>query len=137
MRNWNAPGLLLAADDPADKTYGEAKDELAYSIGELANKFGVSLRALRFYEGLGLLTPDRNGRRRVYGRGDADRLAAILKAKKLGFTLSEARQIIADESPQALKLSRERCEEQIAVLELKLAEIEVALAELRSIYKLL
>ena len=130
--------VLEAADDSAGDTSGQVKNAPVYTIGTLAKKFEVSLRTLRFYESLGLLTPARQGRGRFYGHHDAERLAAIVKAKKLGFTLSEARQIIADEtSPQALKLSRERCEEQIAVLERKLAEIEGALAELRSICTLL
>lgn len=123
------------AGDSADSASGQAKNEPIYTIGELAKKFGLTRRTLRFYEGLGLLTPDRKGRQRIYTRENADRLGAIIKAKKLGFTLNEARQMIADEAPQnTLKLSREKCLEQIAVMERKLAEIEKALAELRSIY---
>ena len=100
----------------------------------MANKFGVSVRTLRFYEGAGLLSPLREGRRRIYRRKDADRLAAIVKSKKLGFTLNEVREIIADEaSQQGLKISREKCLEQIGVLERKLTEIDQALAELRRI----
>jgi DNA-binding transcriptional MerR regulator len=137
MENWNAPGLLLAADDSADSAFGQRKNEPVYTIGELAKKFKVTHRTLRFYESVGLLTPLRHGGRRLYGPNDADRLAAIVKVKKLGFTLSEARQMIANEaSQQTLKLSHERCREQIAFLERKRAEIEAALAELRSIYTL-
>ena len=135
MKTLNPPSFVLAAGDSADSASGQAKNEPLYAIGELAKKFGLTLRTLRFYESLGLLTPDRKGRRRIYRREDADRRAAIVKAKKLGFTLSEARQIIADDaSQQTLRLSRERCLAQIVVLERKLAEIEAALAELRSIY---
>jgi DNA-binding transcriptional MerR regulator len=112
--------------------------DIAYSIGDLARKFNVSLRTLRFYESRGLLSPSRAGRQRVYPRKQADRLNVILKAKKLGFTLAEIRQMIAEgrdeASRQALKLSREKCLEQIGVFERKLAEIEEALAELRWIY---
>jgi DNA-binding transcriptional MerR regulator len=138
MENWNSPGFLLAADDRADGASRQAKNEPVYTIGELAKKFKVSHRTLRFYESVGLLTPLREGHRRIYGRKDADRLAVIVKAKKFGFTLSEARQMIADgASQQTLKLSREKCLEQIAVLERKLVEIERALAELRRITALL
>ena len=112
--------------------------EPVYSIGDLAKKFEVSLRTLRFYESRGLLSPDRAGHHRRYGRNDADRLTVILKAKKLGFTLSEIREMIGadggEASRHALKLSREKCLEQIAVFERKLAETEEALAELRWIY---
>jgi DNA-binding transcriptional MerR regulator len=122
------------AADPAD-TEG---DEPTYSIGDLARKFDVSLRTLRFYESRGLLSPSREGHRRRYGRQDADRLTVILKAKKLGLTLSEIREMIGDSdgeaSRHALRLSREKCLEQIALFERKLAETEEALAELRWIY---
>jgi DNA-binding transcriptional MerR regulator len=143
MKSGNAPEVLFGSDDvfwvdePA-KSSDAAVDESTYSIGDLARKFKVSLRTLRFYESRGLLSPGRQGRRRRYGRADADRLTVILKAKKLGFTLNEIRQMIAAEGGEAtrhaLKLSREKCLEQIAAFERKLAEIEEALAELRWIH---
>ena len=143
MSNCNSPEMFAGPDDvfwveraadPAD-TEG---DEPTYSIGDLARKFDVSLRTLRFYESRGLLSPSREGHRRRYGRQDADRLTVILKAKKLGLTLSEIREMIGDSdgeaSRHALRLSREKCLEQIALFERKLAETEEALAELRWIY---
>ena len=143
MSNCNSPELFAGTDDvfwvessadPAD----ENGDEPIYSIGDLARKFHVSLRTLRFYESRGLLSPCREGHHRRYGRKDADRLTVVLKAKKLGFTLAEIQEMIAangsEASRQALKLSREKCLEQIAVFERKLAETEEALAELRWIY---
>ena len=142
MSNCNSPEMLPGADDvfragraadPAET----AGDEPTYSIGDLARKFDVSLRTLRFYESRGLLSPSREGRRRRYGRQDANRLTVILKAKKLGFTLSDIREMIAadgEASRHALRLSREKCLEQIALFERKLAETEEALAELRWIY---
>jgi tungstate transport system substrate-binding protein len=107
--------------------------ELVLTIGELARKFNLSLRALRFYESKGLLSPGRNNRQRLYGQADANRLAAIIKAKKLGFTLSEIRQMIVEQSSQqTLQLTREKCLQQIGHLERKLGEIRDALAELHS-----
>jgi DNA-binding transcriptional MerR regulator len=142
MKACNPPELFAGPDDvfwvdgPAKSSDADA--DTVYSIGELARKFNVSLRALRFYESRGLLSPTRQGRQRLYGRKDADRLNVILKAKKLGFTLADIRQMIAENgdeaSRQALKLSREKCLQQIGVFERKLAEIEEALAELRWIY---
>jgi len=143
MTNCNSPALLAGTDDVfwVESSAGRADEnaeEAAYSIGDLAKKFDVSLRTLRFYESRGLLSPDRHGHHRRYTREDADRLTVILKAKKLGFTLGKIREMIAAEdggaSRHALKLSREKCIEQIAVFERKLAEIEEALAELRWIY---
>jgi DNA-binding transcriptional MerR regulator len=143
MKSGNASELLLASDeifwvDEPAKSSDAVRDESTYSIGDLARKFNVSLRTLRFYESRGLLSPGRQGRRRRYGAADVDRLTVILKAKKLGFTLNEIRQMIAAEGGEAarhaLRLSREKCLEQIAVFERKLADIEEALGELRWIY---
>jgi DNA-binding transcriptional MerR regulator len=143
MKSFNSPEFLLASDeiywiDNPNRSAHDGTDQPAYSIGDLARKFNVSLRTLRFYESRGLLSPGRQGRRRRYGQTDVDRLTVVLKAKKLGFTLNEIRQMIAAEGGEAarhaLKLSREKCLEQIAVFERKLAEVEEALAELRWIY---
>jgi DNA-binding transcriptional MerR regulator len=143
MKSGNASEMLLASDeifwvDEPAKSSDAVADESTYSIGDLARKFNVSLRTLRFYESRGLLSPGRQGRRRRYGHADLDRLTVILKAKKLGFTLNEIRQMIAAEGGEAtrhaLRLSREKCLEQIAIFERKLADIEEALAELRWIY---
>jgi DNA-binding transcriptional MerR regulator len=135
MSTCDPPQFFLTADERPDKSSGSPENEASYSIGELAGKFDISLRTLRFYESRGLLSPGRQGRRRVYGRKDTERLIIILKAKKLGFTLSEIRQMIADDaSQQTLKLSREKCLEQIEFFERKIAEAEDALAELRWIY---
>ena len=143
MKSCNSPELLAGTDDvfwvesPPDAA-DACGDEPAYSIGDLARKFDVSLRTLRFYESRGLLSPSRQGLHRRYGRNDADRLTVILKAKKLGFTLAEIREMIAagsdEASRHALRLSRKKCLEQIALFERKLAETEEALAELRWIY---
>src|SRR3982751_2263957 len=110
----------------------------AFTIGELSREFGVTLRALRFYENKGLISPQRDGLSRLYSQGDRTRLALILKGKKLGFTLGEIRQMIAAEEGQAdtktLSLSREKCLEQIELLQKQKAEIEEGLNELSRIY---
>ncbi|HCK76713.1 MAG TPA: MerR family transcriptional regulator [Gammaproteobacteria bacterium] len=69
-------------------------DSTAYSISELAQEFNLTTRAIRFYEDEGLLQPGRKGRRRVYGTRDRVRLKLILRGKRLGFSLSEVRDII-------------------------------------------
>ena len=113
-------------------------DKPAFTIGELSREFGVTLRALRFYENKGLISPHRDGLSRLYSQGDRTRLALILKGKKLGFTLGEIRQMIAAEEgnadDKALSLSREKCLEQIEMLERQKSEIEEGLGELRKIY---
>ena len=108
------------------------------TIGELALRFGVTLRTLRFYEKKGLLKPRRCGMTRLYDEQDRERLALILQGKRLGFTLNEIRALVAPAQQgvdnRALDLSREKCVEQINLLERKKREIETALAELRRIY---
>jgi DNA-binding transcriptional MerR regulator len=63
-----------------------------YGIGELAREFGITTRAIRFYEDEGLLSPIRQGAKRLYRRRDRARLKLILRGKRLGFTLSEIRE---------------------------------------------
>jgi DNA-binding transcriptional MerR regulator len=105
------------------------------TISEMAAKFDVTPRALRFYESKGLLKPAREGRGRIYRHDDQQHLALILKGRKLGFTIAEIGEMIAAEeghaSPRALRMTREKCQDQIAHLERQLAETTEALAELR------
>ena len=65
-----------------------------WSIGELADQFHTTLRTIRHYEELGLISPSRNGRQRVYTERDRVRLELILRGKRLGFTLDEIAHII-------------------------------------------
>jgi len=64
-----------------------------YSISELTREFDVSTRTLRFYESEGLLRPVRQGRQRLFRAGDRTRLKLILRGKRLGFSLSEIRDL--------------------------------------------
>ncbi|MGP1398030.1 MAG: MerR family transcriptional regulator [Inquilinaceae bacterium] len=65
-----------------------------YSIGELAEEFGVTTRAVRFYEDEGLLAPSRTGATRVYSYRDRARLILICRGKRLGFSLAEIREFL-------------------------------------------
>ena len=128
---------VVWVDDGARAMPTQPSSPHEYTIGGLAKEFGVTLRALRFYENKGLIAPRRQALSRFYSQADRDRLALILKGKKLGFTLSEIRQMVSAEQgqdSQALKLSQEKCLEQIALLERQQADIEEGLAELRRIY---
>ncbi len=105
-----------------------------YTIGDLSREFGVTLRALRFYEDKGLLSPRREGLARLYSPADRERLTVILKGKRLGFTLAEIRSLVAAHEGQAgrdLALTRDRCLAQLTQLERQRTEIEAAIAELR------
>jgi DNA-binding transcriptional MerR regulator len=139
------PSFFLDADTvwvDADSPWPPASHDTTFTIGEFAEKFSVTPRALRFYESKGLLSPRREGEMRLYGQEDGKRLALILKAKRLGFTLTEiSRMIDAQEegrvAAHALKLSRRKCREQISLLEGQLQEVQEALAELQRIHAML
>jgi DNA-binding transcriptional MerR regulator len=102
----------------------------------VVREFGVTPRALRFYEAKGLLSPQRRAGDRFYDRPEQERLALLLRAKALGFTLGEIRPMLAmpPDETCALNINRRQCFEQIQLLEQRKREIEAALAELRRIY---
>jgi DNA-binding transcriptional MerR regulator len=107
------------------------------TIGEFAREAGVTLRALRFYQSKGLLSPQRNGNARVFGGEDRARLKLIQQGKRLGFTLYEIREMLAARARgciNKLPISRKKCVEQIKLLEHQRRDLEKALAELRQIY---
>jgi DNA-binding transcriptional MerR regulator len=72
-----------------------------WTITELAEEYGVTLRTLRHYEDVGLLSPERRGTSRVFRHRDRIRLELILRGKRLGFTLPEIATIVNmyDEQP--------------------------------------
>src|SRR6266568_3647467 len=138
METHHATELVSVADQSPDGFPESGAIEPACTIGDVARQFGLTHRTLRFYESRGLIKPVRRGSTRLYGPKHLDRLAVIVKAKKLGLTLTAIGQLIGDEgSEQTLRLSRETCEAQIAVLERKLGETQEALAELRAVRRLL
>jgi DNA-binding transcriptional MerR regulator len=104
-----------------------------WTIGELARECDVTLRALRFYEGKGLLTPARRGGARLYESEDVRRLKIVLRLKRLGFSLVEIRDLMdrlteSDRSGGRLAALRARIEAQVAVLEDQRREIDRSLA---------
>jgi DNA-binding transcriptional MerR regulator len=125
--------------DPSDVVWVEpgADAPAEYSIGELATMFGMTHRALRFYESREMIAPRRVGRSRIYGQTDCDRLALIVKGKKLGFTLAEIAQMIEIQEGRAsdvtLRLTHEACATQIKFFEQQIAFISAGLDELRRI----
>jgi DNA-binding transcriptional MerR regulator len=92
-----------------------------YTIGELASEFGITTRAIRFYEARGLIAPRRVGTSRSYSHRDRVRLMLILRAKNLGFTLEDVAEYLAlyDADPQ-----------QQAQTQLLLAKVETAIKDL-------
>ena len=73
----------------------ETKKQQLWTISDLSDEFGLSQRAIRFYENKGLLNPQRLGVNRVYNYQDKARLKLILRGKRLGFSLDDIREFIA------------------------------------------
>lgn len=67
---------------------------MCLGIVETGRRFGISLRAIRHYEAIGLLSPHRVGGSRVYGAGELRALALILRFKAIGYSLTETRRLL-------------------------------------------
>ena len=112
--------------------------ERAYSIGELATLFGVTPRAIRFYEDRGLLSPRRVGKTRIFGDRDRVRLDFILRGKRLGITLAEIGKWLDlydmdDGKRRQYEVLLQGSRQRIAELERQRDDIDETLKELRSI----
>ena len=127
--------------DPIIAAGNETRDgagALCYSISDLASDFGVTTRAIRFYESKNLITPERRGTARLYSRRDRARLQMILRGKNLGFSLEEIREFLDlyDADPTQTLQTRHllgKVDEAISELENKRADIERTLGELSQI----
>ena len=119
-----------------------------YSISDLAREFDLTTRAIRFYEDMGLLQPQREGpggRNRVYTARDRTRLRLTLRAKRLGLSLTEAKDLIdmyespRDTGPQLRKFlvvlaeHKRRIEDQMADLQANLDELKAHEKEARTL----
>ena len=108
-----------------------------HSIGELCDEFGVTARALRFYEDEALISPERRGTQRLYTDRDRARLAWILRGKRVGLSLAEIKELldlydIGDgRRTQRLK-TVEICQARVDKLKQQRVDIEAAIEELES-----
>ena len=119
-----------------------------YTIGDLAKEFDLTTRAIRFYEDMGLLQPERTGaggRNRIYSPRDRTRLRLTLRAKRLGLSLTEAKEIIdlydsprdtgvqLRKFPDVLTVHRQQLEAQLADLQANLEEVREPEKEARTL----
>jgi DNA-binding transcriptional MerR regulator len=119
-----------------------------YSISDLAKEFDLTTRAIRFYEDMGLLEPERSGpggRNRIYSARDRTRLKLTLRAKRLGLSLKEGKELIdmydspRDTGPQLKKFlivlaeHRRQLESQLSDLHATLEEVKTHEKETRNL----
>ena len=108
-----------------------------YTITELAKEFDVTTRTIRFYEDIGLLSPRREGQKRIYLPKDRVFLKLILRGKRLGFTLTESRALIemydpSSDNNQQLERMLQMLDEKEALLDQQLNDIQVMKIELQA-----
>ncbi len=105
------------------------------TIGELSEEFGVTARALRFYEDEALIAPERRGTQRLYSERDRARLAWILRGKRVGLSLADIKELLDlydvgdGRRTQRLK-TIERCQAQVDGLKRQRLDIDATIDEL-------
>lgn len=156
QRRDRGAGPLAGASPSVSLAPGKDGAGAESTIREMARDFGVSIRALRFYEDRGLLQPRREGSSRLYGLRERRDLKSILKAKQLGFTLSEIHDMLrsrsgfdlaidaqerggdrfdVEETELELPLPPEQIVAQIGYLERQRRELDAAIVTLRNAHR--
>ena len=122
---------------PRSSSGQEEARQAWFTIGDLAKEFDVTLRTLRFYEDKGLLNPRREGLNRIYGRRDRARLKLVLMGKRVGFSLTEIKEMLdlydlRDNQVTQLRVALRKFREQMSILEQQKKDIESALDEVKT-----
>jgi len=107
------------------------------TIRQMCDAFGVTARTLRFYESKELLSPIREGQRRLYTRRDRARLTLILQGRRFGFALEDIRQLLdlydlGDQQRTQIARTIEKARERLQAMEAQRADLDDAIEDLKS-----
>ena len=111
--------------------------ETLMTIREMCDAFDVTARTLRFYEGKGLIFPQRDGTRRLYTKRDRARLKLILRGKRFGFSLEDIRQLLDmydhnGSNQGQLQRTYQLAQDRIAQMKAQAAELSLAIHDLET-----
>ena len=131
----DSPVSLPPAHDGAHLERPDALARESFTISDLTAEFGLTARALRFYEDEGLIAPARQGLSRIYSKRDRARLAWIMRAKNVGFSLTEIKEMIdlydlGDGRVEQRRVTVARCKQQVERMQQQRADIDAAIKEL-------
>lgn len=109
-------------------------DELM-GINAMCKAFEVTPRTLRFYEQKELLSPQRQGQKRLFSRRDRARLKLILRGKRFGFSLEDIRRLLdlydmGDQKDLQLKMTLVTARQRLAEMTDQRNDLDAAIGEL-------
>ena len=131
----DSPQKSAPLHDGAHLERPDALEREQFTISDLTAEFDLTARALRFYEDEGLIAPARQGLSRIYSKRDRARLAWIMRAKNVGFSLTEIKEMIdlydlGDGRVEQRRVTVARCKQQVERMQQQRADIDSAIAEL-------